>query len=283
MSVGSDVFTATNITLGTRYLFAIFETNAFNAQLEFTTFNISFIFRNPNKSVDCTVVPVFTISLFDFKGKNIYAETLSNKAGCPTFSTRLYAINVTGNTKISAGSSSTFYITLEKPAKDLTITPSCVSSAISFSPQQVVFERYKTTSATFNITAANGLSGRFNVTFSKAEGGAYTFYNDIQFITLDVYVPITKYYIRVNPLVAKSIGEAITVIISLQVPSPTSFALLTYTNCPSSFVFNPSSRITIPAHATNVTYTITYNGTAIPDSCYQNFSISSLTTNNYYI
>jgi hypothetical protein len=167
MTIGSNIFTAGNVTLGTRYLFARFQSSAFSSQLDFTTLSISFIFRNPNKSVDCTVLPVFTISLFDFKGKNIYSQTLSNQEACPKFSTHLYSINVTGNTKISAGSSSSFFITLEKPAQNLVITPSCVSSAISFSPQQIVFERYSSTKATFNITAANGLSGQYNVTFAK--------------------------------------------------------------------------------------------------------------------
>lgn len=167
MTIGSDIFPASNVTLGTRYLFARFQSSGFTSQLDFTTFNISFVFRNPNKSIDCTVLPVFTISLFDFKGKTIYSQSLSNQVTCPTFSTRLYAINVTGNTKISAGSSSPFFITLEKPAKNLIITPSCESSAISFSPQSIIFERYSSTKAVFNITAANGLSGQYNVTFSK--------------------------------------------------------------------------------------------------------------------
>lgn len=90
-----------------------------------------------------------------------------------------------------------------------------MSSAISFSPQSIVFERYSTTKASFNITVANGLSGQFNVTFSKAEGGSYNFYNDIQFITLNTYVPTSKYYIRINPFVAKSIGSPIRVTLDL--------------------------------------------------------------------
>ena len=59
------------------------------------------------------------------------------------------------------------YITLEKPAQNLTITPQCQSSAISFSPATLSFLDYKTTSQTFMVNAANGLSGSFNVTFLK--------------------------------------------------------------------------------------------------------------------
>ena len=138
-TTGTSNFSTTDIRLTTRYLFAVFEKTMFTSQVNFTSFKISFMFRNPNKTVDCTVLPVFTVSLFDFKGKSIYAQTLSNNEVCPTFTTRLYEINVTGNTKISAGSSSPFYVTLEKPAKNLTITPLCESSAISFRPASITF------------------------------------------------------------------------------------------------------------------------------------------------
>lgn len=127
------------------------------------------------------------------------------------------------------------------------------------------------------------MSGSFNVTFSKVEYENFIFYNDIEYITLNIFVPTTKYYVRINPFVAKSIGSPIKVIITLEVPSPTAFTLLTTTNCSSSFVFTPPSRITIPAQTANVSYTVAYTGTSIPSACWQNFTISSLTTNNYYI
>jgi hypothetical protein len=116
LNIGANTYTATNVTMSPQYLFATLPLNAFTTQVNFTAFNISFLFRNPNSSIDCTVLPVFTISLFDFKGNSIYGQTLSNNLICPTFSTYLYSINVTGNTKISAGSSSTFIITLQQPA-----------------------------------------------------------------------------------------------------------------------------------------------------------------------
>lgn len=112
VTISGNTYSASNITMSNRYLFAVFPNNSFNSQINFTTFNITFMFRNPNISLDCTVLPVFTLTMFDFKSRSIYAQTLSNNKVCPTFSTYLYSINVTGNTKISAGSSSQFIISL---------------------------------------------------------------------------------------------------------------------------------------------------------------------------
>jgi len=111
-TIAGTNYTASNITMSTQYLYAVLSNNAFNNQLNFTSFSITFMFRNPNVTIDCTVSTVFTISLFDFKGKSIYAQTLANNKVCPSFSTYLYTINVTGNTKISAGSSSQFIVSL---------------------------------------------------------------------------------------------------------------------------------------------------------------------------
>ena len=208
---------------------------------------------------------------------------MSNNDICPNFSTRLYSINVTGNTQISAGSSSTFYATLEQPAANLTIVPSCASSAISFSPAQLVFSNYDSKAKTFTISAANGLTGSFEVTFAKQEGGSYTFYNDIQSITLQVYAPTSKYPITVSSFTSKSVGAPIEVNLQLEVASPTSFTLLSTSNCSSSFIFNPASRITVPAQSRNVSFTVAYSGDKVPAACSQTFTISSLTTNNYYL
>lgn len=112
LTIGATTYIATNVTMSTRYLYASLPANSFTSQVSFTSFKISFVFRNPNTSIDCSVNPVFTISLFDFKANSIYAQTLSNNKLCPPFSTYLYTINVTGNTKISAGSSSPFTISL---------------------------------------------------------------------------------------------------------------------------------------------------------------------------
>ena len=165
--ISSQYYNSTNIRMSNRYLFAVFPSTLFPSQLDFTTFNITFVFRNPNETINCKIGPVFTVSIFDFKGNSIYAQTLSNNQICPSLTTHLFDIKVTGNTKISAGSSSTFYITLAKPARNMTITPSCDSSAISFKPSSVNFQRYKKKSKTFRVIAANGLSGSFNVTFTK--------------------------------------------------------------------------------------------------------------------
>lgn len=283
MTIGATVYKAFNVSIGKRHLFGVFPQSVFPSELTFSTFNVSFEFRNPNKSIDCTVEPVFVVSLFNFKTNSIYSQSLSNREACPTFTTYLYSINVTGNTKIPAGSTTTFRVTLEKSASNLTIVPTCTSSAISFSPTQLIFTNYESTYQEFNISAANGLSGSFNVTFSKIEGGAYVFYSDIQYITLNVYVPTTKYYIRITPFVSKSVGDPIPVTMSLEVPSPTAFALLFTHNCSSGFVFKPTDRITVPAQKSNITFTVAYTGSIVPSACSQNFTISSLTTNNYYL
>lgn len=120
-------------------------------------------------------------------------------------------------------------------SKNLTITPSCPSSAISFSPPSIVFLNYASTDEIFNISAANGLSGNFEVTFTKVEGD-YIFYTDIKAITVNVYVPTFKYLIRINSFVMKSIEVPLTATISLEVPTPSEFALITTSNCSSGFV-----------------------------------------------
>jgi hypothetical protein len=134
---------------------------------------------------------------------------------------------------------------------------------------------------TFNISAANGLNGSYNVTFTKTEG-SYTFYNDIPYLTLNVYVPTTQYYIAVVPFSTRSVGLPIVVTIALQVPSPTSFGLITTNNCSSGFSISPSV-ILIPAQVTSVNYTVTYSGSTVPAACSQTFTISSISTNYYYL
>lgn len=165
----------------------------------------------------------------------------------------------------------------------MTITPVCESSAISFKPSSLTFSNYSQTGQSFRVVVANGLSGSFNVTFTKEENSTYTFYSDIQYITLNAYTPTSKYSIKIKQFTRKSVGRPIKVRIQLEVPSPTQFALLTSTNCSNNFIFSPAQRIDIPADTTLVIFTVTYNGTTIPAACTQNFSIASLTSNNYEI
>ena len=162
-------------------------------------------------------------------------------------------------------------MTLARPAKNLTITPTCDSSAISFNPTSINFADYKDNTKTFEVIAANGLSGSYNVTFSKLEDGAYTFYNDIEYTTLNVYVPTKNYLISIQPFTRKSVGSPIKVRVKLEVPSPTEFALLMTTDCNSNFIFNPATRLTIPARKKLVVFTVTYNGTTVPTACSQKF------------
>jgi hypothetical protein len=119
---------------------------------------------------------------------------------------------VTGNTKISAGSASTFVVSIERPASYLAITPSCSNSAISFLPSVIVFRNFTSVTQSFTISAAVGLSGNFNVTFSKAENGQ-NFYNDIQFTSLNIYMPTQNYKVSILPFSAKSTGYPIATII----------------------------------------------------------------------
>jgi beta-xylosidase len=78
----------------------------------------------------------------------------------------------------------------------------------------VTFRDFRNTQETFNISAAVGLSGYFNITFTKAEG-LINFYNDIQFITINVYIPIESYSIKLTPFSAKSVGYPIKAIFTL--------------------------------------------------------------------
>lgn len=172
------------------------------------------MFRNPNSSINCSALPVFKISLFDFKGNNINVQSLSNNQICPNLTNRLYGINVTGNTKISAGSSSNFIISLEKPSYFLAINPVTTSSAISFTPSTIIFSNYSSTSQNFTINVATGLEGSFNITFIKEEHN-HTFYNDIQFITINIYTPNTQYKITFGTFSLKSVGISIEIPIYL--------------------------------------------------------------------
>ena len=121
------------------------------------------------------------------------------------------------------------------------------------------------------------------MTFTKNESSTYTFYNDIKFVTLNVYIPDEKYAITIAPFSVKSVGDPIVVTIKLQVASSTSFSLLTSNDCGSGFVFNPAERIEVGAEVTSVSFTVAYKGTTIPPPCTQKFSISSISNTNYFI
>jgi len=88
-------------------------------------------------------------------------------------------------------------------------------------------------------------------------------------LTLDVYIPTNNYYIKIDPFRRKSVGRAITVTIQLEVPSTKEFVLVTTNNCSSFYVFEPAQRIIIPADTSNVSFTVAYTGTTIPEACWQ--------------
>lgn len=144
----------------------------------------------------------------------------------------------------------------------------------------IIFRNFTSTTMNFTISAAIGLNGNFNVTFSKAEL-SQNYYNDIQFTTLNIYPPTTTYNITITPFSTKSTGYPIAATFKLAVPSPTDFALTFTNNCQSGFTFNPTNRISIPAQSQTATFYILYNGTKVPKSCQLNFTISALTTNNF--
>jgi len=145
-----------------------------------------------------------------------------------------------------------------------------------------VFQNFSSKTQNFTISAATGLSGSFNITFSKNES-AYTFYNDIQFTTINIYTPVAQYSIKIIPFSVKSIGNAIVASISLEVPNPSEFALLFTNDCNNDFIFNPANRIAVPPKATEASFSIKYKGSVIPPACQLNFTISSLTTNSYIL
>ena len=58
---------------------------------------ITFTFVNPSNSINCSVTPIFSISLLDFKRNSLIAETLGNNIECPEFTDKLYQVNVSGN------------------------------------------------------------------------------------------------------------------------------------------------------------------------------------------
>lgn len=282
LTINGVTYTSNNITMKTLYLFARFPVSTFTSQISFTTVTLAFNFKNPNKTIDCSVTPVYVISFFDFQANSLFAQTLSNNQICPTLLNRLYAINVTGNTKISAGSSTTFVVSIERPASYLAITPFCSSSAISFLPSVITFSNFTSVTQIFTISAAVGLSGNFNVTFSKMEGNQ-TFYNDIQFTTLNIFIPTQSYKVSILPFSAKSTGYAFAATIQLEVKSPSDFALTYTTTCDSNFSFSPASRINIPAQTDSTTLYVSYKGNTVPVACLLNFSISALSSNNFVL
>ena len=92
LTLGSTDFvstpTMTNGTITSKF--------TISSPVSFNSASIDFLFRNPSQPIDCSIVPVFVISLFDFTMNTIVAETLSNNIECPEFNSRLYNINVTG-------------------------------------------------------------------------------------------------------------------------------------------------------------------------------------------
>ena len=53
------------------------------AVVEFTSMQVEFDFRNPETALNCEVLPVFKLSIIDFKLNSIRAETISNYVDCP--------------------------------------------------------------------------------------------------------------------------------------------------------------------------------------------------------
>lgn len=115
------------------------------SEVSFSSLSVAFDFRNPITALDCSVLPVFTLSILDFKLNAILAETLSNNIECPEFKDSLYGINITGNLKIQAGEIETFTIKLEEPAYFLNITPVSPTPTITFHPSSIVFRNYSET------------------------------------------------------------------------------------------------------------------------------------------
>ena len=68
--------------------------------VEFKQAIITFTFVNPSNSINCSVTPIFSISLLDFKRNSLIAETLGNNIECPEFTHKIYQVNVSENAYI---------------------------------------------------------------------------------------------------------------------------------------------------------------------------------------
>lgn len=73
LTIGGVLYVSNNVTLSELNMFAVFKASDFTTQVNFSSLSVAFEFRNPKKVIDCTVTPIFTISLFDFKSRSIYA------------------------------------------------------------------------------------------------------------------------------------------------------------------------------------------------------------------
>jgi hypothetical protein len=163
LTLGTTLFSSSDIYMVEGKLMAKY--NITNYQ-SFSQVKVNFNFRNPNVDINCNS-STFVISLFDFKQNSILAETVGNNAACLTLSGTLYSIKISGNSLITAGNVSTYSIQLDKPAKYLLITPKTTTSAISFSPSQILFQNYSSSLQSFNITSSPAFSGNFVIQFGK--------------------------------------------------------------------------------------------------------------------
>ena len=187
--------------------------------LSFSTLGISFAFRNPAQNIDCSIVPVFVVSLFDFKYNNILAQTYSNNLECPSFNGNLYAINVTGNLQLQTNSVNVFTISLEKSAAFLKITPVSSNSAITFQPTSIVFQNYSSTVQQFKITVLQPVLGSYDISFLKVESGS-PFYNDISAERVTVIASTTNHSVTFGAVSAKSVKLPISIPVYLEQETP---------------------------------------------------------------
>ena len=81
----------------------------------------------------------------------------------------------------------------------------------------------------------------------------------------------------------KSVGNPIELVGVLEMENSREFTLLYDHNCSNKYVFSPQSYKQVPAGTNNISISFTYTGDTIPEMCIIEFSISSLTTNNYVI
>ena len=113
LTLGSVVYTASaHLINGT--MIVEYRTTA---AVEFSQIVVSFNFVNPSRPLNCSLLPSFTVSIFDFTLNSIKAETLSNNIECPVFRNQLFAVNISGSSQMEAGSVYKFTISIEKPAK----------------------------------------------------------------------------------------------------------------------------------------------------------------------
>jgi hypothetical protein len=109
LTLGSSSSTAyANLSAGSLYA-------SFNITASTTFSTVDIIvspWRNPSNALNCSQTPIFHISLYDYKFNNVITSTVLNNKDCVLFTSRLYSVQVEGNSVIYSGSMANYTIIL---------------------------------------------------------------------------------------------------------------------------------------------------------------------------